>query len=390
MKKEEIIRSVKRFDIHYYGYEIRKKIKTVIDILDRLHVGAKIINVTVIHHNDLDGYGVKMIWMYFEKLYPNLTVTYVMEKVRVEKETLMNIIEEDNFDYIVIGDLSLSDECLDNKLIKNNTDKMVMLDHHTSAVKFNVYDFAFVAPHNTKSGELTSGSKLMLAAFNGLLHHKNRIVQQSFNRIIEYITAYDTFFFNKEKEASNELYGDMPDSMNLLSKNSTDNTTFIGMILDEFDDCHSQYEFECILDNKSCGIFNNSQLAVLELLISQREKEIEIAKKQMQIIDIYPYKVALYYYNGKYASEIGNAICDEFPEIEYSLLIDMNRKTAGLRTVRDKDLVEELSIKKLGGGGHPQACGFPFNDDDVIKHLVTRLLQKYVKDELIITNVEDK
>lgn len=385
MNKELIMKNVK----NSYTEEIITKVPKAQDIIDNIKSGRHI-TVVVIHHYDLDGYGVRMVWMFLEKLYPNLKVIYVVEPVRVTYDTYKNyLVNKDNYDYVVVGDLSLSIDVSENEYLINFwRNNAVLLDHHESALKFNDYEFAYVKPHDCKKGIITSGTLLMFHGFGELIEiHMGypHYTYSIFKRFVEYIAAYDTYLWKENRQICKDIYGDIPDKMNISFKNcGDDKIKYMHDLLATI--CTiNKYNAKIIMSmNNPENIFTSNQLVIIRLLEFQRDDEINRARKNMKIIDIYPYKVAVYYYSGKYGSEIGNTICEENPNIDYMLMIDMNKKTGSLRTVKDINLVKELLTGIPGAGGHPKACGFSFEfKDDEIFNIIRRMFLKLKESESV-------
>jgi oligoribonuclease NrnB/cAMP/cGMP phosphodiesterase (DHH superfamily) len=57
-----------------------------------------------------------------------------------------------------------------------------------------------------------------------------------------------------------------------------------------------------------------------------------------------------------YQSELGNALCLENEDIDFSVMVDMGRQKIGFRAVKDEINLAEI-VGHLGGGGHPKASG---------------------------------
>ena len=64
-----------------------------------------------------------------------------------------------------------------------------------------------------------------------------------------------------------------------------------------------------------------------------------------------------------FRSEVGNRLSDKYKdELDFILIIDFHRRSYSMRTVNDIDL--GALAKKLGGGGHQKAAGFPMNKEN--------------------------
>lgn len=65
----------------------------------------------------------------------------------------------------------------------------------------------------------------------------------------------------------------------------------------------------------------------------------------------------------RYSSEIGNRVLVENPSCSYVVIINMSRGRASLRSTSEMSILH--IAKRNGGGGHPQAAGFPVDVSDI-------------------------
>lgn len=70
-------------------------------------------------------------------------------------------------------------------------------------------------------------------------------------------------------------------------------------------------------------------------------------------------------YADRYVSELGNAICENNNDIDICMIVCLSRGQYGsieLRTTKD-DVDLSAIAKKMGGGGHKKAAGFPLTEE---------------------------
>jgi oligoribonuclease NrnB/cAMP/cGMP phosphodiesterase (DHH superfamily) len=67
----------------------------------------------------------------------------------------------------------------------------------------------------------------------------------------------------------------------------------------------------------------------------------------------------------EFRSEVGNALSKKYPELDYILIVDEERKSFSFRTIRP-DINVFLIARSLcsTGGGHSKASGMPFCEEN--------------------------
>ena len=318
------------------------------------------ITIHVIRHNDLDGIGVEVVFKLLSELY-GIEVKYYEEPTNADY-SFKNIVENRTpYDFIFIGDISFSSrEFIDNILDSHIDlkDYMILLDHHRNVLWLNEYEFAYVKEHNIKDCIISSGSILTFLAFKNLLSSRLSNVQFSkLESLINYIAAYDTYFFKDNDELCTSLYGNYPNMLNILFKH---NIKYKHSFIDNI--------FNRILDNTTFELFGNIDFTVSNIIAVQIDKLVDDAIDNCKIVSIDNRDVAIYYYSGEYNSEIGNGICSYYNNednriIDYCILVDMNKNKCSLRTSNDDIDLTEIIKHIPGSGGHKKAAGFSFTKD---------------------------
>lgn len=338
---------------------LEKDLSMVNNLCKDLNNG-KHISLLCIHHFDLDGYGVYLIIRLMEKLYPNLHVIYKEERTKVTSNSLtphcFNI-----FDYIFIGDLSFDDSFTKEILESFDSNKIGLLDHHSTATSFNEYDFCYIQPASLNGPSdyyLFTGTSMTWLAFKHIIKKRfnaeivaNTAENNQLVRIVELISRYDTYYWKMNKD----LLSQMAFGLNLLFKNTINKYNYIDNIVDRI-------ITEENLDSFILTIEEINQIELLSNIVNlEIDEYIQKVKKKSVCINGNNITFGYLYYDGKYGSEIGNTACEKNPDISFCMIIDLNNEKLQFRSINTNcvDLLGHLK-DRLGNsnfGGHPFACG---------------------------------
>lgn len=372
--------------------EIFNKVKPLSSLIKELKENPKNITIHCIRHYDLDGIGVELVMRKLAKAIGCEVICYE-ESVKAD-DSFENILKNMTpYDYIFIGDLSFSNKnFVEDKIFRHISlhKKLIVLDHHQSALWMNEYDFAFIKPHDCKNCIISSGTILAFLAFKELLYgNLNRNEYSVLEKICNCIAAYDTYFFKEQMELSESQYGSYPNDLNILFKyyNSIGKSQEFLQNLFDLDWAHVDNIHE---RNVICaGLwlnFSDKDRAIIEIQKNNIQSEIDKALRDMKVINIHSKSVeydsvydgqllcGAYYYSGPYVSEIGNAMCDNKEiKIDFAVIIDMNHNKVSLRCKNDDIDLTRLIKDIPNAGGHPKACGFDFDksitDNNALKIL---------------------
>ncbi len=271
----------------------------------------------------------------------------LLEPSEVDKKLSENIIK---YDEIHIVDLNVSEEMAkkinDNEEVKN---KIKIFDHHKSKLDLNKYDFITVIDEENNQKE--SGTSiyyryLLTISDNEILHKK---VTKDFVNEVRIIDTYD--FKTKEDE-------------------KTKNLDLLFSILGR--ENYINYFTKYLKENDKF-IYGEKEKYLIKLEQDKLNNYLEQKLKEMFIVKIDNYKVGLVYAE-KYRSQLGNIICEKYPDLDYAVIINISKSIS----FRGKDKVDLSVIAgSLGGGGHKNASGAPLPEN---------LLEKISK--LIFPNIE--
>jgi oligoribonuclease NrnB/cAMP/cGMP phosphodiesterase (DHH superfamily) len=252
--------------------------------------------------------------------------------------------------FIFITDVSINEETAD--LIDSlypatyAKEKILLLDHHKTALWLNKYEWANVTVHRTYQPDkyiLESGTSLFYEyLLNYDLLYKNHY---NISIFVDLVRAYDT----REWKSTD----------NIKAKMLNDVFKIIG--IDDF-----VKEYADVLRNGHPSVFDIRPNHQYLLQYFNKKNNEYIDSKMKEVIFDYDKDGNRVGYvfcdNIDCTSVLGNKMCEEF-EIEYAALIYSSG--ISLRSIGDFD-VSEIA-KANGGGGHKNAAGYKF---DILKELV--------------------
>jgi uncharacterized protein len=278
-------------------------------------------------HNDLDGVSCGILAkLAFGK---DVDVRYLsVSRLDTEVEKFIDSKEKDT--YLIITDLSVNkvnEERLEEYYKEGG--KVLLLDHHKSALHFNDYDWGYVVVE--KDEKLASATSLFYTYLveQGWLEPKFALEEY-----VELVRQYDTWEWEKnENEEAHRL-----------------NALFFLISIDEFE--------EKMLDRLTKSdhfYFEEFEKKILDMEDDKIERYIRRKKREIVQTEI-DHKFAGIVYAESYHSELGNELGKEFPHLDYIVILNMGSKRVGFRTIHDDVDVSEIAAH-YGGGGHAKASG---------------------------------
>lgn len=236
-----------------------------------------------------------------------------------------------------ITDIRVSDKIA--KRISEECDNFYLLDHHSTALELNKYDWCTVSVANKETGIKTSGTELYC---NWLVYGGYLQQSETLDRFVELVRNYDTWRWIELGEEG-VICKQVNDLMYLYGRDK-----FITWCISEIQD----------------GVFPRLY-DTEQLLLETKQKEIDkyVEEKNEQIIfSELCGRECGFVFAEKYVSELGNRLCELHPEIDFVAMIDIGSKTVFYRTIKD-DIDLGKIAKEFGGGGHPKAAGSQFSVD---------------------------
>ncbi|MEW8963234.1 DHH family phosphoesterase [Paraclostridium dentum] len=258
-----------------------------------------------------------------------------------------------SYDKVFIIDISVNEEVAE-KLDKYN-DKVVLLDHHKTADFLNKYKWAHVYETLVVDLEINvyikvCGAYLFLDYLITSNYLKNFEFLDILTDFVEVIREYDVWEWI---EIDNILAKQLNDLLYILGKER---------FIEEFT--------KQLLNGKF--VINDKLNFLLELEQEKIDDYIENKNKNLIIRDIKGYNVGIVFAE-RYISELGSRLMELHPELDFVVIINID-KTISYRTNKNNiDLGEFAKI--YGGGGHPQAAGSPVSDE-VKNKIIDMLFEK--------------
>ncbi|MBQ3420485.1 MAG: hypothetical protein IJH34_02205 [Romboutsia sp.] len=285
--------------------------------------------IKLITHNDLDGIGCYIVLRTL--LDDDIDVEYCnyQEVNDVALDTLSN---EEKYEKIYITDISVTEDVADR--LDTISNKLVLLDHHVTALFLNKYKWANVKEYEDE--EKTCGTKLL---YNYIFDNYSNIkTNDTLNEFVWKTKLYDTWLWADKYDDVSAKY--LNDLMYIIGKE-----TFI-----------EEMAYKIISNS---ALFNDFDLKLLE--IKQREIDDYVEKKNKYLIktNILGYNAGIVFAESN-ISELGNKLCNMNPELD--LVIMINQKGISYRTAKDNVNVSEIA-KQFGVGGHPKASGSSMPND---------------------------
>ena len=255
---------------------------------------------------------------------------------------------DEEYDKLFITDISVKKELAD--ALNNVSDKVILLDHHKTALWLNEYPYALVQVEDDSIGKMC-GAYLFYEYLKK--NHEEFNDTPALKLFIDYVRMYDTWEWKEKYD-------------NIIPKRLNDLMYIDGP--NEFID-----KMVYRLGN-NLFIFDDTDL--MKLQIEQTYINSYITQKNETLMvndDLFPgYTVGITFAD-KYISELGNKLCELHPELDFVVLINMSTLTVSYRTVKD-DLDLSDIAKGFGGGGHPKASGSRF-DVSIVNDMLNNIFR---------------
>ena len=296
-------------------------------------------------HTDLDGVSCEILGkIAFEEDINVVRCNYGDIDAKVEE--FINGAEE--YDKLFITDISVNKEIADKLL--SISDKVILLDHHKTALWLNEYLYALVQVEDESIGKMC-GAYLFYEYLKK--NHKEFDDTPALKLFIDYVRMYDTWEWKEKYD-------------NIIPKRLNDLMYIDGP--NEFID-----KMVYRLGN-NLFIFDDTDL--MKLQIEQTYINSYIAQKNETLMindDLFPGHTVGITFADKYISELGNKLCELHPELDFVVLINMSTLTVSYRTVKN-DLDLSDIAKRFGGGGHSKASGSRF-DASIVNDMLNNIFK---------------
>lgn len=247
----------------------------------------------------------------------------------------------DKYDRVFITDISVNEEIAAEieRLSAHIRQKFVLLDHHQTADWLNQYEWAQVIVE--RNGVRESGTTLL---YEYLVQSGFLQADEALGRYVELVRQYDTW--------------EWKENGNLHAKRLNDLFYILGR--DRF--------FRRFTEDYSPE-FTETESLLLEMEQEKIEKYIKGKSKDINVLDVHEYRAGVVFAE-QYISELGNALAEMNPELDFIAIVNMSR-VISYRTVKEDLNLGEVAAF-FGGGGHAKAAGSPVSKE--VRETVTRML----------------
>lgn len=294
-------------------------------------------------HTDLDGIGCEILARLAFKDIDVIRCNYNNINEKVENE-----IDNEEYKKIFITDISVNKEIADK--LNVISDKVILLDHHVTALFLNEYSYALVQVDDDKIGKM-SGTYLFYEYLN-----KNIKEFDSNNKLVKYlvelIRRYDTWEWK-------EIYND------INAKKLNDLMYMMGQ--DDF----IEYVLEKALKEEL--LFDLKAITMLDMKQKEIDNYIKLKNKSLKEIELLGYKVGIVFADN-YISELGNTLSELHTDLDFIAIINISSGVISYRTNKDNINLSDIA-KFFGGGGHPKASGSTI-DINKIQNFICDLFNK--------------
>lgn len=242
----------------------------------------------------------------------------------------------DDYDKVFMTDLCVGEEVAERINNSDFKNKFIVLDHHYGNMELNRYDF--INEIEEANGIKESGTSLY---YQYLLKNypNNDLMHESVAYMVTLVRLADTWEWKKYGvEEARDLTG-------LLAFYG--NEKFIN-------------NYTVFLRKNREFYFTEAEKLLIETDKKRKHDYIENLKDKVIFKDIAGMHVCIVFAE-LYRSEVGNELCEYYPEADLTMVINLNR-TFSFRAVKESVNVSDFATI-FGGKGHPLAAGAPLPEN---------------------------
>jgi len=302
----------------------------------------KSIDILLLEHTDLDGYGNGIVLRSagfspsIVNLNNNEVDPFIVELLEGFQAGTRAIPEA-----IIISDISPTPGVAKklDEFYQTGKCEVYLFDHHTTALHLNQYEWAKVVVED--HGVKTCGTQLLYQFLKEIGVPMDKDIEAGLDIFVEEVRLYDTWDWEKANHPSAKALNDL---FFLLTP-----PVFEANRVGNMAKVHEQ-------------LFSDEEMRLLDVENLRIKKYIQQKNADMIIIpDFFTDDkgnplVAGVVQADQYISELGHFLCNEHPEIDFALLLNLTRNKASLRATKEEVNVIPI-VKKYNGGGHPKAAG---------------------------------
>lgn len=309
---------------------------------------TKELKVKVFSHNDLDGVGCGIVAL---MAHPTADIEYcAYHDINEKVKSFIVTKDYEMYDRIYITDISVNEEVAE--LIEEHCPTRVrLLDHHGTATWLqDKYLWAWVQ-EKRHDGSINSGTNLLFEALTEQGHFQGKRYQDALTIFVEMVRRYDSWEWKN-------VYNDQ----NPMQLNNLFFLVGISKFVNRYVDRFNTLNLFTVVEGFWVEMFDETDIAVLTIDNKKKEAYIKQKEKQMIKANLIGYDVGLVFAE-QYISELGNELSERNQDLEFIVIVDMGGKKVSLRTIHEHINLGKDVASFFGGGGHPKASGFQFNED---------------------------
>lgn len=310
--------------------------------------------VKLFTHTDLDGVGCAVLASFaFPSTEYHLSITHV-DYNNVNQE-ILHYFEDCQTDvFLLITGISVNTQVAD-RIDEMCFDNKLLLDHHGTAVEtLSKYKYSWVvSPTNSHTLEKESGTSLLFQ----YLVEENLIPDTQYSRLktfVNIVTAWDTWTWKANNCSIAPKLNDLLQLWGISRFHEWCKSWISCKYYPDLDDAS-----RC-----ACMVLSD----IKEQYIEEKAHEIIICTAKD---GGYEYGVV---FADKHISELGNALNEKYPELEFIAIINMGNLSINFRSIHRRLNLGKYLAFKMSGGGHPQSAGAPI-PFECVKKIVDDLLK---------------
>lgn len=310
-------------------------------------------------HTDLDGVGCAIVLKtMMKKVYHVITdIDISYHDYDDINSSVMDYVMNtnvDDYDYIYITDISVNEETAQklDKLVIDERVRVVLIDHHKTALWLNEYEWA----HVYSNDESPKSATLLLLDY--LISRRGLPIGNTCDRVASYnirqfatlVSRWDTWLWVDGE------HNYIEQSLNRLS-GIYDKDTFIWLMADRITYTHP--------------LISNTEYTMLDSMAKQIGLYVKECHEMVTTITNHGLTYGVVFCE-KYVNEVAKYIYENHPEFAFVAIVNLHTQSVSLRTNKEEVDVSVFA-KKFGGGGHKQASGFKLKCMNVEKMLSNML-----------------
>ena len=300
-------------------------------------------------HTDLDGVSCGIVLKALEHVYEcdkSCDIEYCdYDDVNEKIQSFINDKSYEKYDNIYITDISINKETAE-LIDETVSEKIILLDHHTTALWLNQYKWANVTEKIIN--EPTCGSHLLFLHLCNQRRILNTSIVNTLLNFVNDVREYDTWLWHTKYKHDRLIPKLWNDLFLILGRES-----FIEKALNKI--------------KNNALVLTDSDYKLLHIEHRRIQRYIDEKSKELIVKKIMDYNVGIVFAE-QYVSELGNTLSENNPDLDFIMIINPS-KSVSYRTSRNDIHLGNDVASLFGGGGHAQSAGSPIGDDTKIKIL---------------------